>query len=435
MKIILEHVRSFSKKAEVPIRPLTLLVGENSTGKSTFLAIVSSVLDKARFPANPSFNDPPYSLGAFDTIATFRGGKYGRDETFTIGFSEGIEDSDSYRRVEAEYRGDHGNVVLRKVMARRGIENLEISITESSLDGKLVIRNGDAAQAEPLPFHGEVTQATLVGQRPLAYQIMDAIYTSFKSQGQQEQIDRRVDRVFRALTRLLESPYPTTLSLAPIRSKPRRTYDEPREDFSPDGDHIPSLLARLLKHEADSKDCERVQSALERFGKESGLFKSINVKKLGNKSSDPFQIQVLGPGPPVNLIDVGYGVSQGLPVVVQSVLKASGNVLLMQQPEVHLHPRAQAALGTFLAGLAKRNDRMLLIETHSDYLVDRVRQEVARGTLANDMVSILFFSKPQLDTKVHELTIDAMGNIDGAPEAYRSFFLKEELNLFNLADE
>jgi predicted ATPase len=147
--------------------------------------------------------------------------------------------------------------------------------------------------------------------------------------------------------------------------------------------------------------------------------------------TDPFQIQVAVAGPAVNLTDVGYGVSQALPIVVQSVLKTTSRVLLMQQPEVHLHPRAQAALGSFFAGLIEADERLVIMETHSDYLVDRVRQEVASGKLDRNKVQILFFDKPKLETKIYPITLDESGNIESAPETYRSFFLREQLNLFS----
>jgi predicted ATPase len=135
----------------------------------------------------------------------------------------------------------------------------------------------------------------------------------------------------------------------------------------------------------------------------------------------------------VNLSDIGYGVSQVLPVVVQSVLRKDATTLLIQQPEVHLHPRAQAALGTFFAQIAE-TERMFVIETHSDYLVDRVRQEVAKGTIKSEDVQILFFDKPGLETTIHQLTLDENGNVENAPDEYRSFFMEESINLLTRTD-
>lgn len=62
-------------------------------------------------------------------------------------------------------------------------------------------------------------------------------------------------------------------------------------------------------------------------------------------------------------------------------------------------------------------------------MVDRVRYEVSQGTIKPEDVLILFFDKPKMETEVYPIEIDAMGNIDGAPDCYREFFLKEELRL------
>jgi len=71
VSIFVEHVRSFAEAQEIPIRPLTLLVGENSSGKSTLLAVASALFERVRFPLRPSFNEPPFNLGTFETIATY----------------------------------------------------------------------------------------------------------------------------------------------------------------------------------------------------------------------------------------------------------------------------------------------------------------------------------------------------------------------------
>jgi predicted ATPase len=71
-----------------------------------------------------------------------------------------------------------------------------------------------------------------------------------------------------------------------------------------------------------------------------------------------------------------------------------------------------------------------LIETHSDFLVDRVRQEVAKGTISPDKVMILFFDRSKFETTIYPITLDRLGNIENAPLHYREFFLQEEENLF-----
>ena len=82
-------------------------------------------------------------------------------------------------------------------------------------------------------------------------------------------------------------------------------------------------------------------------------------------------------GPQRNLVDVGYGVSQALPVITELLDHDADppKLFLLQQPEIHLHPKAQAALGSLLCTVAGIG-RQLIVETHSDYLLDRVRMDI-----------------------------------------------------------
>jgi hypothetical protein len=221
---------------------------------------------------------------------------------------------------------------------------------------------------------------------------------------------------------------PAALALGPVRTKPRRTYDVINDTFTPEGDHTLVLLSRILLEKDDPRRSDLLRSLIE-FGSESGLFEKIGVRRLGTKPSDPFKVLVKAGGPSVTIRDVGYGVSQALPLIIQCVLAEGTNPLLLQQPEVHLHPRGQAALGTFFARLVEKKTKSFVIETHSDYLIDRVRLEIASGTIPAEKVLILFFEKKGMKTKVHPIAIDQAGDLVNTPKSYRAFFLKEGLRL------
>ena len=195
---------------------------------------------------------------------------------------------------------------------------------------------------------------------------------------------------------------------------------------------MPSLLRTVLTSRS-GKERDALVAALRTYGGESGLFDELTVRRLGDQSSDPFQLRVTTGSVDVNVADVGYGVSQSLPIIVESVLIAPEQWVLVQQPEVHLHPRAQAALGSFFANLVASNAKRFVVETHSDYLVDRVRQEVAGGKISGDDVLILFFDRQGAQTKVHSIELDAQGNVLNAPPSYRQFFLEEEFALLTRA--
>jgi hypothetical protein len=214
-------------------------------------------------------------------------------------------------------------------------------------------------------------------------------------------------------------------AVAPIRTSPQRTYDPTSADPTPEGAHMPMALANL----AHSGSAKEIQDGLSEFGSNSGLFDDIDVVRKGNKESDPFQIGVNFGGPTVNLVDVGYGVSQVLPILVDTIQRAGKDrVFLLQQPEVHLHPRAQAELGSFFARQT-RHSRRFVVETHSDYLVDRVRMEVRRETLKPKDVSLLYFERNKSGATIHNLELDKNGDIINPPLGYRQFFLDEERHL------
>ena len=86
----------------------------------------------------------------------------------------------------------------------------------------------------------------------------------------------------------------------------------------------------------------------------------------------------------------------------------------------------QAALGSLFCNVAN-GQRQLVIETHSDHLLDRVRMDVRDGTsrLKPEDVSILYFERRDLDVHIHSLRLDEEGNVLGAPAGYRNFFLEE----------
>jgi predicted ATPase len=170
--------------------------------------------------------------------------------------------------------------------------------------------------------------------------------------------------------------------------------------------------------------------ALDNFGRACGLFDAIAIRRLGEYETDPFQLQVKIAGPAFNLVDVGYGVSQVLPILVDALTREPRGPLLLQQPEVHLHPRAQAELASFLAAVSKHRATQFVVETHSDHFIDRVRMDIrdAKTSSAKD-VSLLYFERAKGIVNIHRIEIDDDGNVVDPPRGYRAFFLHEELRL------
>ena len=204
----------------------------------------------------------------------------------------------------------------------------------------------------------------------------------------------------------------SVFSTSPIRSRPKRTYDPTREFDDPEGSDVPMYLMRI--EATDKQNWEALKTQLVDFGRNSGLFENIDVTNFGRSLGAPFQLQVKVRGPKANIVDVGYGVSQILPILVH-ILGSNPhemNFSLLQQPEVHLHPKAQAELSSLMVKLTSDSKRSFIVETHSDYMLDRARIEIIRGNIRPEDVSLIYFEPKGRIVKVHNISFDKMANMD-----------------------
>ena len=233
------------------------------------------------------------------------------------------------------------------------------------------------------------------------------------------------------------------VSLAPIRSKPKRTYDPIKEIPDPEGSEIPVTLMKLSNTETDWK---QMHKKLIHFGKTAGLFSDITVKKYGKSIGEPFQLQFQVRDFQSNIMDIGYGVSQIFPLLVRLfypqkqdlqrkmfLFNRFRNRFLLQQPEVHLHPKAQAEFASLLIENIKTNNSFL-IETHSDYMIDRARIEIRKKNISPDDVSLIYLEPITEGVKAHNISFDKEGNVTGAPKGYRDFFIKESNRFLGFED-
>ena len=113
-------------------------------------------------------------------------------------------------------------------------------------------------------------------------------------------------------------PYGRTTWLAPIRTKPKRTYDEYNLEYSPEGEHTPYLIKKYFRKEEEKR---RFLEFVREFGRNSGLFQTIEVKNFGRRITAPFELDVSLNDTVLKIINVGYGVSQALPVIVELLVE------------------------------------------------------------------------------------------------------------------
>ena len=439
-ELILKDVRCFEDEQRGLLRPITLLVGENSTGKSTFLACFSVVHRmfsgfQYGFDDSPDFNREPFSMGSFRDIVRSRLGPRGRINEFQLGFKLTKQRNASLpTEVLVTFEEQGSQPIQRSCLYRFGSSDF-IELRQSTEDVTTLLVPGREVEIDFPPHTWRFGLDFLVHDRRLETHspgVRDVVSYIRQLLQLEDKKNRRIRTTRFALRSLLRTH---VVPIAPLRAKPKRTYDPVREIDSPEGEHIPMLMMRL--DHSKRKRWRSLHDDLVDFGKESGLFADIKVRRHGKQISDPFQLQVkVQSGSHANIMDVGYGVSQSLPILV-SLLSGEGNVtsgrrygnsaktFLLQQPEVHLHPRGQAELAELFARVAKKGRNRFLIETHSDYIVDRIRILVRRKILRPNDVSIIFFEPKHNAAKMHNISLDKFGNLKDAPPSYRSFFLKE----------
>ena len=434
----MEEVRCFGERQTLEIRPLTFLVGENSTGKTTALACFHVLADYLRgrgvvFNGLPQ-NLHPYSMGTFRNIVR---NSRKKEKVFRLGFASKHADEDVQWTVEF-------------VEKKEGIEPAVNSITIELIDGKIIIETKDKMEMKVgLDFFDkEQNQYRIIcGSDVLNSLPFFFVLSAFRGQSEEENafskyLEKKSEKLKNSRLQLWHVWETISMfSTSPVRSRPERTYDPTREFKDPEGSDVPMYLMRI--EATQKKDWEVLKTQLVEFGKSSGLFQNIEIKNLGRSLGAPFQLLVKVRGPKANIIDVGYGVSQILPILVQ-ILNPSipkndqhttrSSFSLLQQPEVHLHPKAQAEFSSLLVKLANKGDQSFIIETHSDYLIDRARIEIRKGNIRPEDVSLIYFEPKGNIVKVHNITFDKMANMEGVPPHYRDFFLKESKRLMGFED-
>jgi hypothetical protein len=228
----------------------------------------------------------------------------------------------------------------------------------------------------------------------------------------------------------LEEQLDTIHYLGPLRSQPRRTYlwsGEAPESVGAGGElAVAALLAaRDRSIELNGQPARPFARLIAERLLEMGLLESFDVRPIAPHRKE-YEVFVRTPGSAmeVSLADVGFGVSQVMPVLLQCFYTEPGSTLVFEQPELHLHPRAQTGLGDiFIEAIQAREngqprDAQVLIESHSEHLLRRIQRRIAEGKLNREDAALYFCSPGPDGSRIEELKLDEDGNITNWPENF-----------------
>lgn len=159
--------------------------------------------------------------------------------------------------------------------------------------------------------------------------------------------------------------------------------------------------------------------------KEMGLIEEFSVTQISaQRQNYEVKVRTKGSEDEVNLPDVGFGISQVLPVLVQCFYAPAGSIILMEQPEIHLHPSAQSALADVMIDVinsrenGKDRNIQLVIETHSEHFLRRLQRRIAEDSISQEKVSVYFANLTKTPATLDPLQIDMFGNIKNWPENF-----------------
>ncbi len=375
-RIDLRHFKCF-EMLKLPLQPLTLLSGGNASGKSSVmqaLVLLHQTMREHEWSSRLMLNGETICLG---TAAEVIDQEYGhRDFGIELIDKDGKERSCSW-----SFSGGRGDMAMR--------------VTNVSVDGE--------EQARPPLLHDLLPPSH--GQDSLASRLKRLTYLSAERLGPQE-------------IYALQDPSDT-------------------QGVGPRGEHAVSILSAdgqlaltggLVLAGAPPTLLRQVEARMARFFPGCGLdlqkIPRVNAATLGLRTSTGTDFH--------RPAHTGFGLTQVFPIIVAALWAKTGNLLLIENPEAHLHPAGQAAMGTFLAEVASSGVQVM-IETHSDHVLSGVRRAVKAGVLPHEDVALHFFrpraetndGKPQVESPV----IDGSGNIDSWPDGFFDQF-DRDMNYF-----
>lgn len=354
---------------KLPLEALTLLSGTNTSGKSTVLqslVLLHQTMREYEWSTRLMLNSTVAKLG---TVTDVVDQVNGRDS-----FDIGLIDQKAF--CHWSFAGDRGDMSL-------AVGRVEVE------DG--VFSNPDSLH-HLLPVEANDFSRSLVAK------VRDLTYITAEREGPREAYS-------------LEDQH--TISVV-----------------GPEGENAISVLYRgrdehilpeLTLNQVAPTLFHQVEARLDMFFKGCAL----NLQQIPNANSVVMGIRISPDTRFLRPVHCGFGITQILPIIVAALSAKKGNILLIENPEVHLHPAGQALIGQFLAEVANAGVQVI-VETHSDHVLNGIRRSVKAGTIAPERVAIHFFRPRSADApQVLSPVLDISGNIDAWPEGFFDQFDKD----------
>jgi predicted ATPase len=422
---------------DLSLPELTLLTGANSSGKSAFINALLAPFQSVKFPFYLSPNGSYMDMGDFIEMSYRRirnqaielcltyEADLGEETTFETTW---VEDARASLPLLNRFRGK--NKILELSAIREGksqhyivnikvnkeayLKSTEFKVTESlrPLFEKMESDADEKEVSEVFKRLFDINLLTNIEEKKVAG-IPDIIKTMASSTFVSSNLLATFDRLGRSLN------YISSFRLAPERTY----YQHPKTTkIGRSGEnHIDQII-----------EWERLKapqfSLLRDSLRELGLLSGLQSRPMRGGRIELSIMPARG-GIWSALTDVGFGISQFLPIVVADIQLGKGSTLIVAQPEIHLHPSAQALLGNYFMLRAKKDKKRYIIETHSEYLINRIRLLISKGELDPSNVALYHFQRKGCDTKISPVSFTKTGKIEGAPQDFFNTYMMDVMDI------
>jgi len=426
----IKNFKAWRDTGRVELAPLTLLFGTNSSGKSSLHQFLLMLRQTAESPdrrrvLHTGDSTTPVDLGGYSDLVTHRDVKRGLE--FALEWSRPsalqIQDLKTGARIQGtSLRFDARIGAAGSSPPKPQVESYEYRLTGADGTQLRLGSHRDEAGNYQVTAEGVSPVRTLGRKWPISppshfHGFPDDLRTRFQN------LDFAAD-----LTLALDEQLNALSYLGPLREKPGRLYRWSGEEPGHVGWRGERTVEALLSgsgrrfNAAPKRKLRPLEEVVAAWLKQLGLIDSFSVNAIG-AGRDEYEVRVraLGGIQRVLLPDVGFGVSQVLPVIVECFYSQPNSTVIMEQPEIHLHPAAQANLADlFIEAISMRENGyprkvQLIVESHSEHLLRRLLRRVAEGTLDPELVRCYVVSSPRMGSRIEPLEVDGLGNVHNWP--------------------
>lgn len=398
----LRNLKAWRDSGPVRLAPVTMLLGTNSSGKSTLLQSLLLLKQTVAAPDRTVHlnlggdeSHDFFNFGGFEQVLT-HGAAAPRQFEIALEFRRPDDERVRQGRFACSYGQSAGGAVVVQELALSTVARRFRAVRRER--GAYALWVDDEARPRGKGAQLAPERSIALPAEALALLGADGAHLQDLSL---------------ALRRELEG----IVYLGPLRRRPERDYvwnkSRPGEVGSDGHKVIDALLANsLLKGEDQGAMLARVSHWLHRMG----IAERIEVRQVGRSSR--YELIVRKDGVDANLRDVGIGVSQVLPVLTVAYFVPPGSTVLLEEPEIHLHPLAQSALAEMFVEVSQQRGVQFLVETHSEHLFRRMQTLLARRQTSLEQCRMLFVERQGADAVLVPLDVDEFGAVRNWPPCF-----------------